>query len=137
MWRRRLVEGGDFTGANLKRAALAELDIPRTRLRGANLSGADLRKIDLRWSDLSSANLKGAALDGALFDGANLTGADLRNATLLGSVFEGARLGGVRLRGAVWDETTVWPKGFVPLPVALPDRVAKRVPVSSATHRSR
>lgn len=113
--RRQLVEGGDFSGANLKRATLSQLDIPRTRLRGANLSGADLRRIDLRWSDLSRANLKDSVLDGALFDGANLTGADLRNASLLGSVFEGARLDGVRMRGAVWDDTTVWPQDFVPV----------------------
>ena len=112
--RRQLVEGGDFSGADLKQAALAQLDIPRTRLRGANLSGSDLRRIDLRWSDLSRANLRGSILDGALFDGANLSGADLRNASLLGAVFEGARLDGVRMRGAFWDDTTVWPKDFAP-----------------------
>jgi uncharacterized protein YjbI with pentapeptide repeats len=112
--RRRLVEGSDFSGANLKKAVLAELDVPRARLRGANLSQCDLRKADLRWSDLRGARLKGSQLDGALFDGADLMGADLRYSTLLGSVFEGARLGGIRLRGAIWDETTVWPRGFIP-----------------------
>jgi uncharacterized protein YjbI with pentapeptide repeats len=113
--RRRLVDGEDFSGAVLKHARLGQLDIPRARLRGANLSQADLRKVDLRWSDLRGARLKGTQLDGAMLDGANLTGADLRYATLFGAVFEGARLGGVRLRGAMWDQTTVWPKGFVPL----------------------
>lgn len=112
--RRRLLEGEDFSGAVLRKARLSQLDIPRARLRGANLSQADLRKIDLRWADLRGARLKGCQLDGALLDGANLTGADLRYSTLLGSVFEGARLGGIRLRGAMWDETTVWPRGFVP-----------------------
>ncbi len=112
--RRRLREGEDFSGGVLKGARLAELDIPRARLRGANLSQCDLRRIDMRWSDLRGARLKGTQLDGALLDGANLTGADLRYATLFGCVFEGARLGGIRLRGAMWDQTTVWPKGFIP-----------------------
>jgi uncharacterized protein YjbI with pentapeptide repeats len=113
--RRRLLDGEDLSGANLRHASLAKVDAPRARLRGANLTGADLRKIDLRWSDLRSARLKGSQLDGAQLAGANLTGADLRYATLVGSVFEGASLGGIRLRGAVWDDTTVWPKDFVPV----------------------
>jgi uncharacterized protein YjbI with pentapeptide repeats len=120
--RRRLLEGEDFSGVMLKKARLAALDIPRARLRGANLSQCDMRKIDLRWADLRGARLEGAQLDDALLDGANLTGADLRDSTIFGCVFEGARLGGIRLRGAMWDNTTVWPKGFVPLPGPDPDQ---------------
>jgi len=66
--------------------------------------GANLREANLEGANLYGAYLYGANLEGANLEGANLEGADLRRANLRGA----------NLEGAVWDEYTVWPKGYEP-----------------------
>ena len=90
---------------------------------------ADCHNVDLRGRELFYANFQGANLSGAImsgmdltgadFTGANLTGANLIGATLDYAYFFGANLTGAQLTrvsmsGIVWDDTTIWPAGFVP-----------------------
>lgn len=93
------------------------------------MPSADCRNVDLRGRELFYANFQGANLSGAImsgmdltgadFTGANLTGANLIGATLDYAYFFGANLTGAQLTrvsmsGIVWDDTTIWPAGFVP-----------------------
>jgi hypothetical protein len=81
----------------------------RVRLVGADLTGADLQ-----WARLNGASMSGAKLVGARLVGADLRGADLRQVDLSGADLEEALLDGTDLSGAVWDDTTRWPAGFLP-----------------------
>ena len=62
-------------------------------------------------ADLSDANLKAANLEDA-----HLNAADLR-----GAFFVGASLKNTNLQGALWDDTTVWPRDFTPPSSREPD----------------
>jgi len=90
---------------------------------------ADCRNVDLRGLDLYYANFQGANLAGANMSGMDLTGADFSDANLMGANLIGAtldysfffntnltdaKLTRVSMDGIVWDETTIWPVGFVP-----------------------
>jgi hypothetical protein len=74
---------------------------------------------ELPHADFSRANLKharfeNAVLHGAMFRNANLSNATLAHARLQGADFTGATLKGVDFCKAQFDETTVFPAGFVP-----------------------
>ena len=90
---------------------------------------ADCRNVDLRGLDLYYANFQGANLAGANLSGMDLTGADFTDANLTGTNLIGAtldygfffntnltdaKLTRVSMNGIVWDETTIWPAGYVP-----------------------
>jgi uncharacterized protein YjbI with pentapeptide repeats len=99
----------DFSGANLRGAALAGAWWDFATLRGTHLERADLRGAriagkggaDLRGIRLDSADLREAHLDGALLtDGAVLAHADLRRADLDGATLRDADLRGAQLDSA-------------------------------------
>jgi hypothetical protein len=90
--------------ADCQNVDLRGLDLYFANFQGANLAGAimsgmDLTGIDFTDADLTGANLTGATLDYALFFNTTLTNAELR---------------GVSMESIVWDDTTIWPAGFVP-----------------------
>jgi uncharacterized protein YjbI with pentapeptide repeats len=116
------LRGAELAGAFLGGADLFAADLAAADLRGADLGGAHLGSADLSGADLSRANLFGADLGWAELRGANLHGADLRRADL-----RGARLTGADLSGAVYDDETLWPEGFDPVPAGA-IRAAKRPP---------
>ncbi|MDP3183063.1 MAG: pentapeptide repeat-containing protein [Desulfobaccales bacterium] len=89
-----------LSGAKLQWAQLTGANLQRTNLNGANLMGANLQKANLQETSLMGANLQGTILAEA-----KLQGADLQEA-------EGLTLG--QIAGALWDESTHWPKGFSP-----------------------
>jgi uncharacterized protein YjbI with pentapeptide repeats len=59
----------------------------------------DLTGADFTDANLTGTNLIGATLDYCYFFNANLTSAKLTR---------------VSMNGIVWDDTTIWPTGFVP-----------------------
>ncbi|MCP3740257.1 pentapeptide repeat-containing protein [Rossellomorea sp. BNER] len=69
--------GGDFMGANLKKADLRGANLRGAYLIAADLRGADLRDSDLIGADLRDADLSGADLTGSIF----LTQAQINSAT--------------------------------------------------------
>lgn len=69
-----------WSGADLTRAALSNLDLSGVDLSGVDLSGADLSRADLEEADLPGAILRDAGLRDADLPGANLQGADLSGA---------------------------------------------------------
>lgn len=107
-----LLDGVDFSYANMERAKMA-----RTSLKGAFLwsaraaradfSGSDLRGAQLGTADLSGADLRGADLRRAKLLGTNLSFGDLRGADL-----RETNLSGAILTRVVTDDTTKWPEGF-------------------------
>ena len=80
----------------------------------ANCQNVDLRGLDLFYANMSGANLRGMDLTGADFTGANLIGATLDYAFFFETNLTGAKLTRVSIEGIVWDDTTIWPTGFVP-----------------------
>jgi hypothetical protein len=84
--------------------ALTRADLAWAGLTGADLTGANLTWAYLVWADLTGADLTGAGLTGADLTGANLTDADLTDANLTRADLTGCR----------WNDSTVWPEGFVP-----------------------
>jgi len=129
----------DLNGAELAGVRLDWRDLQASRFRGANLKKANLWSSQLGSTDFAQADLTGARLphskcDRASFEGAKLVGCDIHIATLtnanfrgadltdakldysslVGSDFTDANLTGVHLNKAKYDQTTKFPKGFVP-----------------------
>jgi uncharacterized low-complexity proteins-like len=76
----------------------------------AHLEGADLEEAHLEGAVLDEAHLEGAHLKGT-----HLEGADLREANLEGVYFDYDALRDKKLLdGALYDEKTIFPKGFNP-----------------------
>ncbi len=96
----------------------------RGLLAGADMHHVELGLVDLSFADLSGANLSRAGLGGTSLVAANLRGANLADAYLHcanlflahleGADLSGADLSSANLKDVDWDETTVWPDGFVP-----------------------
>ena len=132
----------DLMGALLQRARLQGADLTDALLNEANLTKADLTAADLTMANLSGAVLEGACLRRARLDAANLTGADLRgvdldwanltDANLEGANLEGASLHETFLMAALWDSSTIWPKGFTPPARNNPRRNAPRCTIHKA-----
>lgn len=117
---RSLLDGADFSGADLwgadftgadadyttfRGARLDEVTLSDTNLTHADFEGASLTKARLVGSRLRNAKLTGAKLDGADLSGADLAGAtlvrlDLTSCALRGARFAGAWLNGTRFRAA-------------------------------------
>ena len=90
--------------ADCRNVDLRGLDLFYANFQGADLSGANLSGMDLTGSDFTDANLTGANLTGAILDYALFFNANLTN----------AKLTRVSMESVVWDDTTIWPTGFVP-----------------------
>ena len=97
-----------------------ECDVmPQADCHNVDLRGRELFYANFQGANLSGANMSGMDLTGADFTGANLTGANLIGATLdFGYFFNAnltnAKLTRVSMNSIVWDDTTIWPTGFVP-----------------------
>ena len=92
----------NFVNANLRCAALNNLNLGEANLGWAKLSLANLSKANLSGADLTAACLNDANLSEADLSGANLSltdlrGANLRDANLTGACLRGAKLAGTGL----------------------------------------
>lgn len=112
--RREVATTRDHRGTDLSRVRLVAMDLRENDFTGANLEWADMTECDLSGARLCDANLHGAYLTGAQFVGADLSNARLDDAYLLATNLGGAMLDGTTFRGAIWDQGTTWPAGFVP-----------------------
>lgn len=118
-----LISEKKLVGLNMKGQDLSNADFVYRELRGADFSQANLTEASLQGCDLRAANFAGAILKGTAFYLADLRGADFTDAQLEKTSFHQARLesanlgsakiGSVDLR-ATYDESTQWPKGFLP-----------------------
>lgn len=97
-----------------------ECDVmPQADCHNVDLRGRELFYANFQGANLAAANMSGMDLTGADFTGANLTGANLIGATLdyasfFGANLTGAKLTRVSMSGIIWDDTTIWPVGYVP-----------------------
>ena len=93
--------------------------MPLANCQNVDLRGRDLYYANFQGANLAGANLSGMDLTGADFTDANLTGTNLIGATLdycyfFNTNLTSAKLTRVSMNGIVWDDTTIWPTGFVP-----------------------
>jgi hypothetical protein len=88
----------DFSGGNLLGVILDGVDWSGANLIQANLRGAELCDVDLSDALLTEAKLGGADLSGAYLSNADLRGADLHRASLALVNLSGADLRGANLR---------------------------------------
>jgi uncharacterized protein YjbI with pentapeptide repeats len=117
------LSAADFEGAMMDNINLEQIHLIDTNLNGADLSKAWLKLTRFEPGLLSFAKLtnacleqawlRGANLSGAVLTHARLAGADLSYADLRGADFRSAELRGVILIGARFDESTIWPHGFL------------------------
>ena len=98
---------------DLTEADLATLDLECAGLCRTCLAGVDLEGFDLWSSSMWEANLQGANLKNTNLKGAELMNANLRDADLRGADLEGAELRYADLEGAVYDDSTRFPFGFI------------------------
>ncbi len=97
----------DLTGATMRKALLAGLNVAGGRLNLADASGATINNMSMAGAEATGLIARDAdsphGEDGAnLFD-ARLTDADFRGAKLFGVTLEHARLDGSDFRGATWS----------------------------------
>ena len=85
------LDGANFSGATLIRAAFR-----RVKMSGSGWHGADLR----------SAEFISCGLEKAEFSESHLEGVRLRHCRLAGSHIAGAGLGGIRIEPGTWDTAT-------------------------------
>lgn len=128
----------DFSNANLKGAHLDSQDLEGCNFADANLikayfNGAQLKGVDFSRANLTGANMASAKPADAIFAGAkvikcnlrvanflrtnfrnaDLTGSDFSFASLNGADFTGATLIDVEFHQTKFDESTIFPPGFV------------------------
>ena len=96
--------GTQMEGLNLARIWAKEADFRGARLRRANLRSAMILKADFEGADLRGANLCGATFNDASFHKADLRGANL----------SGTEVDCANFRGALYDDSTRWPKDIDP-----------------------
>jgi uncharacterized protein YjbI with pentapeptide repeats len=108
-----MLNGIDFTNANLSGAKLEGALVTEATLDDANLTNADLLNADLSFSSMVRTNLAGAEMAGAVFNSVNLTAANLTRADLAGVAFGGSNLTLANLTGArvttIPSPGTTWP----------------------------
>ena len=105
-------------GARLVGAKLVSTEFPKGKLAGADLTDADMLFFDGMGANLGGAkligtNLRESFLAGASLAKADLTRANLAHADLTGADLTDAILTDTTLDGALFDQKTKWPAGFV------------------------
>ena len=102
-------------GADLARATLNGINFQESNLVRANLWESSLEKSNLQGGNFKQACLKNASLAGANLQNIDLTLANVSLANLIGADLSTATLHRTLLSGAIYDETTRFPKGFDPV----------------------
>jgi hypothetical protein len=95
-----LLQGADFTGAELRGASLTNAKLQGATLEGANLQGTSLSGADMQGVELDRADLRGAYLSEA-----KLWGASLQDAPLQGASLKSAQVW--RANGSVFQEPSL------------------------------
>lgn len=98
-----LIDGGDFSGQDFRKAGLTSVCFRGTKLAKSNWSGASAPGIGFIDTDLTEAQLTGAVMPGVLLRTATLAGADATGADFHGGQLDGgwkASLAGWKIDGA-------------------------------------
>lgn len=107
----------NFSLADLSGTSFAGADLSGSAITGSRLWRAELNNAKLKGVDFTDSELILAGLSGADFAGANLLNADLSGSRLYGAnLAKTNHLETANLAETCYDETTIWPKGFVPPP---------------------
>lgn len=98
-----VIEGGDFSNWDFRKAKLSAVCFRGTRLAASKWGGVSAPGMGFIHADLTGAQLAGARLPGVLLRTTTMTGADATNADLRGGRLDGgwsASLAGLKLDGA-------------------------------------
>ncbi|MGK6318112.1 pentapeptide repeat-containing protein [Sphingomonas sp. DT-204] len=98
-----VIDGGDFTGWDFRKAGLSSICFRGSKLGGSDWRGVNAPGMGFIVSDLSNAKLAGAVMPGALFRTTTLAGADATRADFRGGRLDGgwnASLAGWKIDGA-------------------------------------
>ncbi|MFI1914267.1 pentapeptide repeat-containing protein [Nocardia sp. NPDC020380] len=128
------LEGADFTLARLASTDLDNANLSEAKLIAANADAANMQAADLTYAKLTNTilgntDLRRARLETAVLGGTLFVDADLRG-TILGTGTQSAtedprsvrrakaesKFGASDFSMARYDNQTVWPDGFVPVP---------------------
>ena len=100
-------------GADLSLASRDLLEGRTLNLQKADFRELNLREIQLNRQQLSYAKMSAVNLQQANLQHSTLIETDLRKSDLRGCNFSHAILQRVKLKGAIYDDSTQWPAGFV------------------------
>jgi uncharacterized protein YjbI with pentapeptide repeats len=105
-----LLNGVNFSNANLKKTIFSEVEMDQGNLENANLEKAKLISVKIKQANFRNANLAGANISlsdaaGAVFREANLNGANFLKADLTKADFQDAIVRNVSFREANLSET--------------------------------
>jgi uncharacterized protein YjbI with pentapeptide repeats len=104
-FRNAIVHHSDFTQVNFEEANLINVEACACSFKSANFNGARLIGAQFNWSRFGGATFNQSDIGGACFENCCLCDAD----------FSGAlRIGEANFANAIFNETTIWPNGFVP-----------------------
>lgn len=104
------LEGASFEGSNI-----GMISCKGCNLRGANFSNIDIIQLSFKESDLRGAKFQNIKLDPqSAFDKSDLRGADLSGIAFEVKKYAHGLYYQPNIKGSVYDDTTVWPKGFNP-----------------------
>ena len=105
------MEGADFSHSNFKMARFKNIAAPHALFKSIQANGAELigsfLDADFTNADLKNVKFGNSDLRGADFTDANLKGADF-------SLIPLPQLTGIILKDAIYDQSTLWPTGFLP-----------------------
>lgn len=93
---------GDFSKADLSRSDFSNTKFSITKLKNCNFEKSKLARVKFEYSSLDNSSFVAADLTGAYFNSSEIYGAD----------FTGAKLSKTKWRECLFDEKTVFPKGF-------------------------
>lgn len=99
-----LERGEDYSGETIESSSQVGRNLTNSNFTAARLTNVDFDRANLSESSFRNAVLKNVNLAQASLCGADLRGADLRGASNIDVVGD--------WRFAVYDEETLWPKGF-------------------------
>lgn len=104
------LKGASFEGSNIGMISCNGCD-----LRGANFSNIEIIQLSLKECDLRGAKFQNIKLDPqSAFDKSDLRGADLSGIAFEVKKYAHGLYYQPNIKGSVYDDTTVWPKGFSP-----------------------
>ncbi len=103
---------GNLSGSNFKKARLENINAVNTVFVDTDFSGGSLK------GDFTSVNFSGSTFQNVNFNASIFINADFSGANIKGANFSQVKLSnfkGVNLKDAIFDESTIWPTGFLPV----------------------
>ena len=103
-----------FSNCALQRAKLTHLHLPRSQFQECDLKGSVITYCQLDGSIFIKSFLRQCSIAYCSLIDTDFSGADLSGSNLSGSNLSGANLEDCNFTGVTYDNSTIWPKNFLP-----------------------